>query len=545
MEVSTLLADPAAIHLTHITSAAKSLTLVVCTNRRSAMCPQCGGASARVHSRYTRCVADLPWHGVSVRLELHTRRFFCVSELCQRRVFCERLPSVVATYARKTARLTTLVELIGFALGGEAGARLARQLGLAVSPDTLLARIRRAALPEVATPRVIGVDDWAKRKGATYGTILIDHERRRPVDLLPDREAGTLAAWLRRHPGVEVITRDRGGAYADGARQGAPDAVQVADRWHLLKNLSEVMERFTNRHHSVVRRAAGCIADGQVSTSPSVLNHGVTTMLSSRADRISHERSDKRRARYEQVVGLHKQGVSQRQIARVTGIHRITVRKFLTADTFPQRAPTPPRRSILDSFIPHLHRRLSEGFDNALALWREVVAQGYGGTQCMVRRYVYRLRARLAALTPSERTQLLEAKTAFKAPATRRAAWWLLQPSEALEPEQRMFVEQLCRLCPQAAEAQKLARDFQQMVRDRKVAALDPWLAACAMSDITEMKNFADGVRRDYPAVAAALTHEWSNGRTEGQINKLKLLKRQMYGRASFDLLRARVLHAA
>jgi transposase len=545
MEVSTLLADPAAIHLTHIVSADKSLTLVVSARRPSADCPHCGCSSARVHSRYTRRVADLPWHGVAVRLDLHTRRFCCVNELCQRRIFCERLPSVVAAYARKTARLTSALELIGFALGGEAGARLAHQLGLSVSPDTLLARIRRAAVPEASTPRVLGVDDWAKRKGATYGTILIDHERRRPIDLLPEREAGTLATWLRAHPGVEIITRDRGGAYADGARTGAPEAVQIADRWHLLKNLSEVIERFINCHHGVLRQAAECIANNQVSTAPMVLHQGATTMLSSREDRDSRKRSDKRRAGYEQVVRLHKQGMSQRSIARLTGLHRITVRKFLAAGAFPQRAPATPRRSILNPFIPYLHRRLSEGFDNAIALWREVVAQGYSGKQCMVRRYVYRLRARLAALSSSARTQLLAAKTTFKTPATRRAAWWLVQPSDVLEPEQAMFVKQLCRLCPQAATAQKLGREFRQMVRERKVEALNPWLERCATSEIPEMKNFADGVRRDYPAVAAALQHEWSNGRTEGQVNKLKLLKRQMYGRANFDLLRARLLYAA
>jgi len=359
----------------------------------------------------------------------------------------------------------------------------------------------------------------------------------------------SLAGFLKVHYVISLqsftpLTWRVWGLPLEGASKGAPKAVQVADRWHLLKNLSEVVERFVNRQHDLLRQAAQCVSKLQVSTSSSVLNQGATTMLSSREDRHSRERSDKRRARYEQVVRLHKQGISQRGIARITGQHRITVRRFLAADAFPQRAPTAPRRSILDPFTPHIHSRLSEGFDNAIALWREVVAQGYGGTQCMVRRYVYRLRARLAALSPAERTQLLAAETAFKTPATRRAAWWLLQPLDSLEPEQATFVKQFCRLCPQAKAAQKLARDFQQMVRHRKVEVLDSWLEACARSGIPDMKNFADGVRRDYPAVAAALKHEWSNGQTEGQVNKLKLLKRQMYGRANFDLLRARVLRA-
>ncbi|MEJ7617319.1 MAG: ISL3 family transposase, partial [Pyrinomonadaceae bacterium] len=255
MHISTLLADPEAIRLDHIVSAEKSVTLVVTAGQPGARCPRCAVSSARVHSLYTRCVADLPWHGVAVRLELHARRFVCTTECCQQRIFCERLPSVVAAYARKTSRLTVALELIGFALGGEAGARLARQLGMHTSPDALLERIRRAALPQVSTPKILGIDDWAQRKGSTYGTILVDYERRRPVDLLPDREAGTLAHWLKAHPGVEIIIRDRAGAYADGARAGAPEAMQIADRWHLLKNISEVFERFLNRHRTILQQA--------------------------------------------------------------------------------------------------------------------------------------------------------------------------------------------------------------------------------------------------------------------------------------------------
>jgi transposase len=217
--------------------------------------PLCGRDSTLVHSRYVRRIADLPWQGVSVKLELHTRRFRCHDDLCLRRIFCERLPQVVATYARKTVRLNDALRLIGFLIGGEAGARAAIRLGMSVSPDTLIRRVRQTVTPMMPTPRVLGVDDWAKRKGQSYGTILVDLERRRPVDLLPDREAETLAAWLKAHRGVEIITRDRSRAYAEGITDGAPQALQVADRFHILKNLSEALERLLARQHQSVRAA--------------------------------------------------------------------------------------------------------------------------------------------------------------------------------------------------------------------------------------------------------------------------------------------------
>jgi transposase len=541
----TLLPKVPGLQLENVAIDAKTVSLSVASTCPSASCPVCGQKTARLHSHYRRTVADLPWGGRSVRLSLLVRRFRCWAPECPRRIFAERLASVVEPYARKTTRLHKILLLVGFALGGEGGARLLWRLGMRASPSTLLRYVRGSPSVVHPPPNAVGIDDWAFRRGHRYGTIVVDLQRHEVIDLLEDREAGSVSAWLKRHPEIRIVARDRSGAYAEAAAKGAPQAVQVADRWHLLKNATEVVQRFVERNHAVLGKAAQRVMQTQrIDTSVAESPRSIS-MLSSREERGSLERRQKRYARYREVMELHRQGISERGIARALSINRATVRKFIGAGTFPERAPHKRAGSILDPYIPYIHRRWAEGCDNAIQLWREIEALGYGGKVAMVRRYARRLRARLTGSTPEQRAAFLANAKTFKAPSVKRATWWLLGPTEDLDKEQRAFVEQLCRLCPQMDPVRELARGFRKIVSERRTEELDAWLDAAESSEVAEIENFARALRRDYEAVAAALEYEWSSGQVEGQINRLKLIKRQMYGRASFDLLRQRVLGAA
>jgi transposase len=470
----------------------------------------------------------------------------CVAKECPRRTFAERLPEVAAVSARTTVRLHATHRLIGQALGGEAGARLAAPLGLPTSPDTLLRRVRYAPLSQQPAVRVLGVDDWAWKKGQRYGTILCDLERRRPVDLLPERSADSFASWLKAHPGVEVISRDRGDEYIKGAHQGAPKAVQVADRWHLLVNLREALMRAVDRHHGHVLEAAQAVAASQ---EPEQLP-AKTPRAEPAEKRLPPDhrtaRSQQRRAgrleRYRRVVGLNEQGVSLRGIARHMGMHRATVRHWLAAGSFPERA----RRRVTsrtDAFLGYLKSRWDEGCHNAAQLTREIQALGFGGSSVMVRRRVarWRRRERTQGCRPASRQHA----PSLGRPSSRRVCWWLLQEPAELKPEEQALVRALGDRCAELKTSAELARAFAAMVRHRQGGAWEGWMENARGPGVArELCGFAAGLMQDEAAVKAALSLEWSNGQVEGQVNRLKLLKRQMYGRAGFDLLRCRFLQA-
>lgn len=501
-----------------------------------ASCPGCGAASARVHSRYERRLADAAVAGRRVEIQLRVRRFFCENAGCSARTFAEQIAGLTARHERRSPLLRRMLESIGLALAGRAGARLANVLGLPTSRSTLLRLIRALPDPEVGTVTVLGVDDFALRRGHVYGTVLVDIDTRRPIDLLADREANSFSGWLLAHPGTEVICRDRAGAYAEGASTGAPEAIQVADRWHLWHNLAEQVEKTVAAHHGCLRAAAEKIAP-EIPAEPGSPADLAEAAEAAQAGRIENSALVSRtKDRYEQVQALKTQGKGIKTTMRELGLAKETVRRFYRATSVEEllTKPRAGRPSVLDEFKPYLHERFNAGVHNASILFREISAQGYRGARGTVAAYLAPFRALDAAPPPKQAV-----------PKVRPIASWLLRHPDELDAEEQLQLKQVLAICPHLQDTAVHVTRFAEMLTGRHGDRLDAWMAEVEADDLPHLRRFVTGLHRDYDAVRNGLTLPHSSGPVEGNVNRIKMIKRQMYGRANFDLLRKRVLLAA
>ncbi|MFD5463084.1 ISL3 family transposase [Kitasatospora sp. NPDC127059] len=491
-------------------------------------CPGCGGWSTRVHSCYLRFPVDGPVGGRRVRLSLRVRRFVCVSSSCARRTFVEQIAGLTRRHGRWTERLRAVLASVGLAMAGRAGARLAGVFGVSVSRSTVLRMVEELPDPEPPSPRVVGVDEYATRKGRAYGTVLVDAETRRPVDLLPDREASSLAAWLAQRPGVEVVCRDRAPFFAEGATAGAPQAVQVADRWHLWHNLSEAAERAVTRHRQCLRAVTP-------DPSPAVTTEPV--LQEENADQpwpTGFRFADRTRARHAAVHALLAAGHSRRAVQRQLGMTYRTVKALADAAT-PEdlfQGQWQNRPSVLDDYKPYLDDRWSEGCTNAWKLWEEIIPLGYKGSYQRVRAYI-----RLKRTSPQPVTA--------PPPSPRTVAGWILRRPTALSEAEQIRLKSFLAHCPELDALTRHVRSFAVMLTERQGERLPAWLDAVRQDDLPSLHTLAAGIDRDWDAVMAGLTFPWNSGVVEGHVNRIKMLKRQMFGRAGFALLRKRVLLAS
>ena len=585
MERSPFLPLPEGMVIGQVEITQTQLTVEVISTQSCAHCPGCGTPSDAVHCQYQRTVHDVPCGGRKVVLRLKVRKFVCRVSTCPRKVFAERLPDLVQPWARISNRLLQELQALGLSASAEVSERLAPRLGMQVKAPTLLRYLRTIPAPSEVPVRVLGLDDFAIRRGDRYGTILVNLETGKPLDLLPDRTAEAVLPWLEKHQEIDVVSRDRASAYADAVKRALPHATQVADRYHLVQNLREHLQRFLDRKRTwlpevediplkagstrgqglggslndqsgtVTRNGSQAESTDQSEAQvepelpPALVGQEIELASLTYAERKKKISRDKRYARYEHLLALHRAGMSGRAIARELHMSRRIVQRYLSSDGFPERAPGSGQRacgkSKLDPYLVYLRERWNAGEHSSSHLFGEIKKRGYTGSESLLRHVLGEWRTQL----PPKRRQGPPRKPRLSSQARKRrlssrgaAFLMILSPSQLTKVQQQQ-IEQM-NLHEELHTVYLLSQEFVTLLKEQQAEALDSWLKRAKESRVTELGSFVNGIRRDYAAVRAACSLPWSNGTTEGHVNRLKFLKRQMFGRAHLDLLRVKVLHA-
>ena len=505
------------------------------------------------HSTYWRTLRDLSAQGAPVVVNARLGRWRCRNQLCDRRIFTERVPGLASPFARRTVRLSEIVRLIGHNAGGRPSERLMKRLGMPVSDTTILAGLRKyaGARSEIgclaSSVRVAGVDDWAWRKGHKYGTIIVDLERRAVVDVLADRSAATMANWFKAHPNVDVVSRDRAGLYAEAAREGAPQAKQVADRFHLMQNFRETVERQLGGYEAPIQDS-GISGGGNQAPSALPARSDRRSDAAARTRLIRRDRQAVRQQIFNEIRALFEGGNSIGEIARKLGLGRRRVERWVRRIDVPDRNTMASTPSSPAYFGVLLERRWAEGITKVRHLFEEIRRRGYIGSFSHLARFLAPWRSGAPSLDDDEQEALAPVRVRTLDPMTGRAISPLTAAALCVEPRGQMTARQAASVdALKAGSAEfttmrRLAMQFRGLLRSGTAERLDAWLTDARASGIYAMQRFAKTIRQDLEAVRNAVSEPWSNGQTEGQINKLKTLKRAMYGRAGVDLLRARMM---
>jgi transposase len=540
--LSSVFHFPAGITIDSIDPSANELVIRLACDVPTMPCPGCHQHSARIHSSYQRMIADVPCAGRTVLLALTLRKFVCGTSTCPRQIFTERLPGLVESYARMTSRLIALLQALALVAGGQKGTRLADHFAIATSPSTLLRHLMQLPAPLTRAVRVLGVDDFAWKKRFTYGTILVDLERRKIIDVLADRDSATIEAWLHEHPEVELVIRDRGKDFAKAATVGAPQAQQVVDRFHLVKNLSEVLQQILGHCRAEIRQAEAEQFPMQNAAEPRPRPLPTPALWQQRTpahiEQAHQVRQASRDDRFRQISELRAHGLTQASIAKRVGMSEKAVRTWLKRGSAPTWKRQQRRRSLFDPYTEYVLQRWQEGIHEGKQLYEEIRAKGFVGTVRIVQRFV-------KALHDAPANAPLPPATVADRFSANKATWLFIRDPAQLTPEKQAEVELICQRSETAQKTYELTQQFLRMLRLRRGQDFERWLSAVEASQIPELRRFAKGLLKDKSAVVAGLTLSYSSGPVEAQVQKLKLVKRSMFGRAKLPLLRQRLLHAA
>lgn len=515
------------LEIISVEQASGKAVLSVKSYQRSSCCPRCYRRSKRVHSYYIRKLKDLPMFDHQVELQLYTRKFYCSNKICKQNIFTERYSEFIKSYQRMTFRLEHKLLKVAMLCGGNAGRRICDTLNISTSGSTLIRLINKAPSAATVTPNAVGIDDWAFRKGVNYGTVVVDLERRRIIDLLPDREASTVTKWLKAHPSVSVVSRDRYVNYASGVSSALPEAKQVADRWHLIKNLGDSVKDILQRQQGLLKQRAKEHYNQQSSSLP----------VESIARPIQPSLSIVRKQRLmDEAKVLQQQGLGIRAIARRLNLSRATVKRYLNMQVaLPKNYPS---RLAVFQFGDHIKNAIATR-PNVLIkeLYQEICSLGYRAKRTAAYAAINKYMPKKGRIVYPREEPLQYWRPAEVARLFYR------QPQE-LRANDVELINYLRKESREVETTYNLFQKFRFMLVNKCNNQLQQWINDARGSGIKELQSFAKGLLIDLAAVKNAFTLPWSNGQVEGQINKLKTIKRQMYGRASFHLLRKRLLYS-
>ena len=528
--LKTLLQLPCGWRCSRQIISSDGITLHLHGKRKTAQCPECFKRSDSVHSCRRRRIQHPPCSGHTLWLVFSVRHWYCRNPACSRKIFAGSLAPFAGSHQQSSQALQNLQRQLGLIAGGEAGKRAATAVGLRCSADTLLRRVINTPETKQSGAPHVGIDEWAWHRGHRYGTLIVNLDTHRPLVLLPGRDQRTLATWFRKYPEIQIVSRDRSGVYATAAREGAPQARQVADRWHLLKNIGDALERMMYRHIPLIRLVASELSPKK-SPDP---EPSVPAASLRRPERLKQQTRKKRHQRWTEVMALHNKGCSFREISRITGLSRVTVSRWVRSGTFPEMSTRPPKRGLLDPWREWLKEQRESGNYNASRIWREMVARGFTGSETIVRDAVAKWRK---GWNPP-------VTTAVRLPSVSRVSRWLM-PWRITRDEENYasrFISLMCEKEPELKIAQQLALEFYRILKTQNKSQLSSWFNRVHESGSAEFRRVAAGMEADAAAICEAISSRWSNGVVEGHVNRLKMLKRQMYGRAGFELLRQRVM---
>ena len=529
MDVASFLALPSTLTVDRVERSTQGLTVYLYATTSTVSCPRCGTAGSRVHSRYTRTVLDLTCVGQRLQLKLLVRKWVCPLDSCPQRIFAEQFAGLVRRYARMTDRLIKALQSIGVTTNAADGACLSSSFVMPTTAKTLIRRVLELPLPKEGSVRIAGIDEWAWKKGSRYGTILVDLEQRRIADLLPERSVETSTTWFKKHPEVDLVSRDRGKIFREAASRGAPQAKQVVDRFHLQKNFAEALEKFFGHHKRVLKKAAQQLA-GKTLPPPK-------TAASRQIEQERKRRYAKRVRRHKKIWKLFRAGYKKEDIAQMVGIGSRSVYRALEYEQPPAQHTRRWTHHLVDPYLSYLTKRWNDGCHKARVLYEEIVAQGYSGSLRAIERIVAQFRPHGAKAVTKQ------AITLQKVPSPRNTALMIVRPAKKRTKDQTTFIDQLCKSDPTAATAYNLAQAFGSLLRNREgKSGLEQWKVAVQASGIVELRDFMEGLADDAEAVVNGCTESWSNGMVEGFVNKVKWIKRSSYGQAGFPLLQRRVL---